>query len=88
MRGANPHATSMIGQSARSYASNDLIHQMLDQAAQARQLQDYGQSYAEVWNCLGFCPGCLHAALLLQSLQVDHKSSRQGLPEEAMINHW
>lgn len=69
MRGANPHATSMMGQSAGTYASNDLIHQMLDQAAQARQLQEYGQSCAEVRCCLGFRPHCLHADLVMEVLQ-------------------
>ena len=51
MRGANPDATSMMGQSAHSYASNDVIQQMLEQAARARQLQDYNQNYAEVRPC-------------------------------------
>ncbi|KAK9850958.1 hypothetical protein WJX84_011722 [Apatococcus fuscideae] len=46
-RGANPDATSMMGQSARTYANTDVIHQMLDQAAQARQMQEYDQSFVE-----------------------------------------
>ena len=86
MRGANPHATSMMGQSAGTYASNDLIHQMLDQAAQARQLQDYGQSYTEVCYCLGFCSCSLHAALLVKSLQVDGVYSRQALPSNRFLH--
>ncbi|KAK9831636.1 hypothetical protein WJX74_003574 [Apatococcus lobatus] len=45
LRGANPDAISMMGQSARSYASSGVIQQMLDQAAHARQLQDYDQNY-------------------------------------------
>ncbi len=47
-RGANPDAMSMLGQSAHSYASSDVIQKMLDQAARTRQLQTYDQTSIQV----------------------------------------